>query len=96
MATVDSLASQTSLAAKPVVVIDAGIADEANLLMLKEKGYDYLCVSKAKLKDYTVANTDKKPVEITDRKGNRITLQGVKKPDCQDQFLYIRSDQKAL
>lgn len=96
LATVDSLASQTSLAAKPVVVIDAGIADEVNLLMLKEKGYDYLCVSKAKLKDYTVANPDKKPVEITDKRGNKIALQVVKKPDCQDQYLYIRSDQKAL
>ncbi len=74
LTTVDSLASQTSLAAKPVVVIDAGIADEVNLLMLKEKGYDYLCVSKAKLKDYTVANPDKKPVEITDRRGNKIAL----------------------
>src|SRR5665213_2367382 len=36
----------------PVVVMDAGIATEENLEIIKAKGYHYLCVSRAKLKDY--------------------------------------------
>ncbi|TAG85006.1 MAG: IS1634 family transposase [Bacteroidetes bacterium] len=39
---------------KAVVVMDAGIATEENLKILEEKGYYYLCVSRSKLKDYTV------------------------------------------
>ena len=30
---------------KTLVVMDAGIATEDNLLTIKEKGYNYLCVS---------------------------------------------------
>lgn len=42
-ATIESLSSSTSQGSgKPAVVIDAGIATEDNLDMLKEKGYDYL------------------------------------------------------
>lgn len=93
---VDALATNTSFAAKPIVVVDAGIADEANLLMLKSKGYDYLCVTKAKLKEYTAINPDTKPVEITDKKGGKIALKAIAKPDCEDQFLHIRSEQKAV
>ncbi len=92
---VDALATSTSLSAKPVIVMDAGIADEANLTMLKTKGYDYLCVTKAKLKDYTVVNPDATPVEILDNRGHKISLQVVRKDDCEDQFLEIKSEQKA-
>ena len=38
-----------------LVVIDAGIASEANLTLLKDKGYNYLCVSRTRLKDYELA-----------------------------------------
>lgn len=96
VAIVDTLATNTSFAAKPVVVIDAGIADEPNLLMLKEKGYDYLCVTKAKLKEYADVNPDAEPIEITDRRGHKIALKAITKPDCDDQFLHIRSEQKAV
>ena len=32
---------------RPTVVMDAGIATDDNLLLLKEKGYDWICISKA-------------------------------------------------
>ena len=35
---------------KTLVVMDAGIATEENLKLVKEKGYNYLCVSRNKLK----------------------------------------------
>jgi transposase len=50
---VDSLSSQTSFTnRKPTVVIDAGIATDENLKMLKKKHYDYMCVSRSSLKEY--------------------------------------------
>ena len=39
------------------VVLDAGISTEENLRLIEEKGYKYLCVSRAKLKDYTYEKT---------------------------------------
>jgi transposase len=76
--------------------MDAGIAIDENLLMLKEKGYDYLCVTRTKLKEYKAANTNIIPVEITDKRDNKITLQHIIKEGCTDQYMYIRSEMKAV
>ena len=48
---IDKLSRCTN-AQNPVVVMDAGIATEENLEMIRAKGYHYLCVSRTKLKDY--------------------------------------------
>jgi len=37
-----------------IVVIEAGIATEGNLVMIYSKGYHYLCVSRPKLKNYAI------------------------------------------
>lgn len=37
---------------KAIIVLDAGIATEENLTMIKSKGYHYVCVSRTKIKDY--------------------------------------------
>lgn len=96
-ATVTELSVATSIQKrKLLVVIDAGIATEDNLKMLKEKGYDYLCVTRQKLKEYTVVNVGKTPVKIKDNRGNEIEIQQVKKDNEPDAFLYIRSKQKVL
>ena len=51
--TIDSLRKATSsVAKKAVIVMDAGIATEANLEMVKEKGFDYLCVTRSKIKKF--------------------------------------------
>ena len=58
---VTELSKQTSLTGrKPVVVMDAGIATEGNLKMLRKKHYDYVCVSRSTLKEY-YADTDSTP-----------------------------------
>ena len=44
--------SRCTNAQNPVVEMDAGIATEDNLAMIRVKGYHYLCVSRTKLKDY--------------------------------------------
>lgn len=49
-AMVDGIISKNPVSPNPhqkvMVVIDAGIATEANLELLKERGYNYLCVSR--------------------------------------------------
>ncbi|MCZ6595672.1 MAG: IS1634 family transposase [Bacteroidetes bacterium] len=95
--TVDELSKVTRSDpdAKPMVVIDAGIAEEGNLKMLKDKGYDYLCVTRSKLKDYTAANTDNDPITIYDKNKNPIEIKSIKVKGQTDRFLYVRSEQKS-
>lgn len=52
---IDNLRKQTSDDKRAVVVIDAGIATEENLELIKSKGYDYVCVSRSKIKNYSVS-----------------------------------------
>ena len=42
---------------KTLIVMDAGIATEENLTKIKAKGYNYLCVSRTRLKEYTLERT---------------------------------------
>jgi transposase len=81
---------------KPIVVIDAGIATEENLCMLKERQYDYMCVSRAGLKEYR-ADTSCTPVGIRDKRGQPIELMKVNTgtPDG-DNYLWVKSKAKAL
>lgn len=96
-ATIESLTENTGYNnGKPIVVVDAGIATEENLLYLKQKGYPYLCVTRSKLKDYKPAQDSGQSIAITDNRGNKIHLQKVEKENCTDQFMYIHSEMKAI
>ena len=95
-AMLNELSVQTSSTGrKPLVVMDAGIADEDNLKMLKSKGYDYLCVTRSKLKDYVAVKNLGEPVVITDRRDNPVELLMVEKEGIDDSLLYVRSERKA-
>jgi len=85
----------TQSSRKPVIVIDAGIATEDNLLMLGKEGYDYMCVTRSKLKDYKVDQSSS-PVKITDKKQQTITLQKIKIEGSADNYLEVSSTAKAL
>ncbi|URA11315.1 hypothetical protein [Thermospira aquatica] len=50
-----------------MIVIDAGIATEENLRMLREQKRDYVCVSLAKMKDRHIAEIEEKGRRLTDR-----------------------------
>ena len=52
-------------------MIDAGIATDENLAMLTENGFDYICVSRSKIKDYTV-DTGSVPVMVEDKRKQKI------------------------
>lgn len=94
---VNALSAQTSFSdRKPIVVIDAGIATDANLKMLKSKQYDYMCVSRSNLKEYR-ADTNSTPVEIKDKRNQPIELMKVKTgKDDTDKYLWVKSKAKAL
>lgn len=95
--TISDLSTYTSnTGRKPIVVMDAGIMTEDNAKMLKEKGHDYIAVSRTKIKDYTTINQKGKDIIVYDKRENPIQLHFVENPSCDDQYLYVRSNQKAV
>jgi hypothetical protein len=93
---VDNLRTVTSTVEKrAIVVIDAGIATTGNLALLKQKGYDYVCVSRSRLKQYSEATSD--PVCVKDNRGRDIALREVKVENGDSEYyLKVESPQKAL
>lgn len=92
---VNALSNQTSFASrKPIVVLDAGIATEHNLQMLKSKGYNYLCVSRSSLREYQ-ADTSAQPIQILDKRKQPIELLKVRTEGQTDQYLWVCSQAKA-
>jgi transposase len=91
---IDELRLKTSGGAKKaIVVIDAGIATESNLEILKEKGYDYLCVSRSTMKNYRLQG-ESNEVIVTDRLNRKITLQKVTSGKDGDYYLKVESETK--
>lgn len=80
---------------KVLVVIDAGIATEKNLELIRSKGYNYLCVSRTKLTDYTLRE-DGRTVTVLDSRERPITLAEVDHEDGGDYFLRVNSPSKAM
>ncbi|NLD98572.1 MAG: IS1634 family transposase [Fibrobacter sp.] len=93
---VESLSLHTSATGrKPMVVLDAGIASDENLAMLRRKGHGYLCVLRGKLKEYHAVKSADNVVTITDRRDNLIELLLVESQGIDDTLLYVRSQRKA-
>ena len=80
---------------KVLVVVDAGIATEANLQLLKDSGYNYLCVSRSKLKDYTLKDEGRK-VTVLDSRRRPITLAEVTHEPEGDYYLQVNSPAKSM
>lgn len=92
---INDLAEQLSNdGTKPLIVMDAGIATEENLKLIKSEkcNYDYLCVSRSRPKEYDKL-TDK-ATTISDNRGNKIELTKVNIEGKSDYFLHIKSEQK--
>lgn len=73
---IEQIRLRTSSEKRAIVVLDAGIAIEENCALIKEKGFDYVCVSRAKIKDYKVENKDH-VTEILTKSKQRVSLQRV-------------------
>lgn len=93
---IENLRIKTSGSAKKaLIVMDAGIATEDNLQMVKAKGYDYLCVTRSSLKNYKV-QANVATVTVTDNKKQKIELCPVKSDKNTDYYLKVESHTKEL
>jgi transposase len=93
---INSLTAQTSYTQrKPIVVIDAGIATEDNLKLLKAKGHNYMAVSRTSVKEY-YADINATPVQITDNRKQPIELLKVEVAGESDQYLWVKSHAKKM
>jgi transposase len=79
----------------PTVVIDAGIATEQNLNLIKSKGYKYVCVSRVTPKDYEVQK-NKLSVLLTTKSKQAVLLKSLNTPGQKDFFMSVESEAKAL
>ena len=77
----------------PVVVMDAGIATEENLAMIRAKGYHYLCVSRSKLKDYQAAE-GRLTVLLETKSKRQVRLKAVSTNKNTDYYLEVASEDK--
>jgi len=93
---IDKLSYATSCTGrKPIVVMDAGIATDDNIKMLRKKGYDYVCVSRSNMKNY-YADIYSKPIQIKDWKNQSIELLNVRTDKDDDNYLCVKSYAKEL
>ena len=78
----------------PIVVMDAGIATEENLSLIRSNrfNYDYVCVSRVTPKEYTKLSD--KAETITDNRNHEIQLTKVEVEGKEDNFLHVKSAQK--
>ena len=60
-----------------MAVIDADIATEESLQMLKANQYSYICVNRSKLKDYRAVSD--KTVHLQDKRNQPIEIRWVEK-----------------
>jgi hypothetical protein len=94
---IEALTEQlTGTLEKPLVVMDAGIATEDNLTLLRNEPYcyDYVCVSRTKPTAYVKIKDQTQT--ITDNRGHKIHLTKVLVNGKQDHYLHIKSDQKQI
>jgi hypothetical protein len=90
---IDNLRAQTSDEKRAIVVIDAGISTEENLALIQAKGYDYVCVSRSKIKNYTI-NPEGDIRHLMTKNKELITLQKVEKATETDYILKVKSTGK--
>ena len=89
---IDTLSRRTN-APNPVVVMDAGIATEENLAMIRAKGYHYMCVSRTKLKNYQ-SISGRLTVLLETKSKRQVRLKAVAGNNNTDYFLEVASRDK--
>ena len=90
---IDKLATHTC-SHKAVVVLDAGIATKDNLELIEKRGFNYLCVSRTRLKNYTAVK-DRLTVLLQTKAKQEIRLKAVQTENDTDYYLEVKSDAKA-
>jgi transposase len=88
---VADLEKYSGKAKKKTIVMDAGIATEDNLDLIRKKGYDYVCVSRKRLRNYSAATTVS---QFTDRDKNKVKLAVFHPEGYSDTWMYVQSAAK--
>ena len=92
---IEKLSNSTSTTAKPIVVMDAGVATEKNPGTLTTEGYKYVVVSRSKIKDYQPVQQGKETYLLTKSK-KIIRLSLVQSEKYKDSFLKVESPARAM
>ena len=92
---IEKIRLRTSGEKRAVVVLDAGIATEENCALIKAKGFDYVCVSRAKIKNHKVEEKNK-IAEITTKGKQKVSLQRVFSEGRADYIVKVKSEGKKL
>jgi transposase len=90
------LESPSGEAKKKTIVMDAGIATEANLALLRQKGYEYVCLSRRRLKEYpeSVRDGQGQAVRRTARGNQQVQLSVFHPEGAPDTWMYVQSPAK--
>ena len=78
---------------RPTVVIDAGIATEENLALVIDKGYQYVCVARNRLNDYSIDTKDQ-VIQLTNRGKQNVKLQVFQPDGHSDTWMRVESAAK--
>ena len=81
---------------KHTIVIDAGIATDENLKYLSQSEYNYVCVSRKKVKEYELESINTKKIYLTNRGKNKVELSIFKPQGYDDTWMYVKSERKRL
>jgi len=88
------LASHSTTSAKQTVVMDAGIATEENLALIRQKGYAYVCVSNRRLAGYSF-DEQTHTIDVPTERGKSHVSLGVFTPEgYEDTWLVVQSPAK--
>ncbi len=87
---IEDLENYSSSKEQKTVVMDAGIATEENLEMLRERGYKYVCVSRKRLREYKIS--DGRHIELTGK--DQVGLKIFKASGYDDTWMYVESEEK--
>lgn len=90
---IEKLEKSIGTTAKPIVVMDAGIATENNLSVLTAQRYQYVVVSRKKMKDYQAVQKGKE-VYLQTKSKKIIRLSLVQNKNYTDSFLKVESPAK--
>lgn len=93
-AMIDKLSHHQQGGDKPVVVLDAGIATQDNLDLLRNKGYHYVCVSRTKIRDY-VPVEGRHRVMIETKSRYEVQLRAISADNHTDYLLEVSSPAKS-
>ncbi len=91
---VEDLKKHTTSNSKQTIVMDAGIATEDNLELIKSKGYKYVVVSRKRIKDYPIDISKPKTVALTNRGKEKVELEIFNPKGFSDTWMYVQSDSK--